>query len=77
VGAGGGGESAAGKEGSCDPHARDRTSGRRRGQSVVSIRSGLATSTEQGAIVAFVVLVAAYVKLMNALDHRHGVFEDD
>jgi len=32
---------------------------------------------EQGAIVAFVVLVAAYVKLMNALDHRHGVFEDD
>lgn len=32
---------------------------------------------EQGAIVAFVGLVAAYVSLMNALDHRHGVFEDD
>jgi putative solute:sodium symporter small subunit len=32
---------------------------------------------EQGAIAAFVVLVAVYVKLMNALDHRHGVFEDD
>ena len=32
---------------------------------------------EQGAIVAFVALVAVYVGLMNALDQRHGVFEDD
>ncbi len=32
---------------------------------------------EQGALVAFVVLVAVYGKLMNALDQRHGVFEDD
>ncbi|HYQ80979.1 MAG TPA: DUF4212 domain-containing protein [Anaeromyxobacteraceae bacterium] len=32
---------------------------------------------EQGAIVSFVGLVAAYVSLMNALDRRHGVFEDD
>lgn len=32
---------------------------------------------EQGAIVVFVGLVAVYVALMNALDQRHGVFEDD
>jgi len=32
---------------------------------------------EQGAIAVFVLLVAVYVMLMNALDRRHGVFEDD
>ena len=32
---------------------------------------------EQGAMVAFVGLVAAYVKLMNALDRRFGVIEDE
>ena len=31
---------------------------------------------EQGAVLAFVLLAAAYVRLMNALDRRFGVFED-
>jgi putative solute:sodium symporter small subunit len=31
---------------------------------------------EQGALVVFVLLAAAYVRLMNALDRRFGVFED-
>jgi len=31
---------------------------------------------EQGAMLAFVLLVAAYVGVMNALDRRFGVFED-
>jgi len=31
---------------------------------------------EQGVIVVFVVLVAVYARLMNALDRRFGVFED-
>lgn len=31
---------------------------------------------QQGAVLVFVLLVAAYVRSMNALDRRHGVFED-
>lgn len=31
---------------------------------------------EQGVILVFVVLVAVYARLMNALDRRYGVFED-
>jgi putative solute:sodium symporter small subunit len=30
---------------------------------------------QQGSQIVFVLLVAVYVKLMNALDRRHGVFE--
>jgi putative solute:sodium symporter small subunit len=30
----------------------------------------------QGAVVVFVLLVAGYVRTMNALDRKHGVFED-
>lgn len=31
---------------------------------------------QQGAVLAFVALVAIYVAVMNRLDRRHGVFED-
>jgi len=31
---------------------------------------------EQGAVLVYVVLVAVYARLMNALDRRFGVFED-
>ncbi|HSN93040.1 MAG TPA: DUF4212 domain-containing protein [Anaeromyxobacteraceae bacterium] len=31
---------------------------------------------EQGVVVVFVVLVAVYARLMNALDRRFGVFEE-
>jgi putative solute:sodium symporter small subunit len=31
---------------------------------------------QQGAILVFVALAGAYVKLMNALDRKYGVFED-
>lgn len=31
---------------------------------------------EQGAILAFVLLVAGYVRAMNALDRRFGIFEE-
>jgi putative solute:sodium symporter small subunit len=30
---------------------------------------------QQGSQLVFVILVAVYVRLMNALDRRHGVFE--
>lgn len=32
---------------------------------------------QQGAILVFVALIAVYVRLVNALDRRHGVSEDE